>query len=53
MARTKFPVLATLILIFGLAWLIEEGLHLNIDIPWLPVIVVVVAIGMIFNRYKR
>lgn len=52
MAKSKFPALATLLLIFGIAWLINDIGFANVDIPWLPVILIVIAIAMIFNRLK-
>jgi hypothetical protein len=52
MAKQKFPVLAVLILILGLSWLLQETGVVNLDLPWLPVIVVVAAIGMIWNRFR-
>lgn len=53
MAKNKFPVLATLLLVFGLAWLVNEMGWMNINLPWLPVIVIVVAVAMIVNRYNK
>ena len=51
--KNKFPVLAVLILILGLSWLLQEMELVNLDLPWLPVIVVVAAIGMIWNRFRE
>ncbi len=53
MARTKFPTLAVIILVFALVWLLRELEYLNIDMPWIPVILVIIAVGMIINRYNR
>lgn len=53
MIRTKFPVLATILLIFGLVWLFNELGYVHIDLPWIPVVLVVIAVGMIVNRYSR
>jgi len=53
MARTKFPVLAVILLVFALAWLFNELGYFHINLPWLPVILVVIAIGLIFNRFSR
>ena len=53
LGEIKFPVLAVLILIFGLAWLLDELGFYTVNIPWLPTIVVVIAIGMIANRYAK
>ena len=53
MARTRFPVLAVILLIFALVWLLSDlGVYV-IDIPWIPMVLVVIAIGMIFNRFSR
>lgn len=51
MAR-KFPTLAVILLIFALAWLMSDLGYFFIDIPWIPLILAVVAIGMIFNRFR-
>jgi len=53
MTKPKFPVLAVILLIFALVWLVNELGYLNINPPWLPVILIVIAIGMIFNRLRR
>lgn len=52
MAKAKFPILATLLLIFGFVWLVNEVGFASINLPWLPVILIVVAIAMIANRYR-
>lgn len=48
-----FPTLATIILVIGILWLLNELNVLTIDIPWWPVILIVVAIGWIVNFYSR
>ena len=53
MAKTKFPALAVILLIFAIVWLLSDlGVYV-IDIPWIPVILVVIAVGMIFNRFTK
>jgi hypothetical protein len=52
MAKNKFPILWTLLLIFGIIWFVNETFYVNINLPWLPIILIVIAIGMIANRYK-
>ena len=52
MRGPKFPVLAVVLLLFALAWFFSELGWLALDIPWIPVVVVIVAIGMITNRYR-
>jgi len=53
MASNKFPVLAVILLLFGIAWALDELGYLIINIPWIPVILIVIAIGMIVNRYDK
>jgi hypothetical protein len=47
----KFPTFAFLVLVLGLLWLAVEMQWITIPIPWLPLIVVVVAAGWIVNHY--
>lgn len=53
MIKDKFPVLWTLLLIFGIIWLVNELGYATISLPWLPIILIVIAIGMIANRYRK
>ncbi|MDD5192926.1 MAG: hypothetical protein PHH54_03005 [Candidatus Nanoarchaeia archaeon] len=53
MAKIKFPTLAVILLIVGLAWLLSELGYLTINVPWIPVILIVIAIAMIVNRYQK
>jgi hypothetical protein len=50
--RRKFPILAVLLLVFAIFWLLSETDILVIDIPWIPIILIIIAIGMIWNRLK-
>lgn len=52
MAKNKFPALAVILLLFALAWLLSDLGYLAIDIPWIPVVLGIIAIGMIFNRFR-
>ena len=49
----KFPTFAALVLILGLLWLAVEMHWITINIPWLPLIVVVLAAGWIVNHYTK
>lgn len=51
--RSKFPVFWMVILLLGVAWLLGELGVFNVDVPWIPVIVVVTALGMIYNRLNK
>jgi hypothetical protein len=52
MAR-KFPVVGVLLLIVAIVWLLSDLGILTINIPWLPVVLGVVAIGLIYNRIRK
>ena len=47
----EFPTLAVILLVFAIAWLLSDLNLININIPWIPVILIIVAIGLIVNRY--
>jgi len=53
MAKTKFPTLAVILLIFAIVWIFSELGYLAISIPWIPVVIAIIAIGMIFNRFSK
>ena len=54
----KFPTLAVILLVIALLWLIDDmtivDIHLfGIQISWLPLILTVISIAMIFERYHK
>lgn len=51
--KKRFPFLAVLLLIFALAWFLSEIGLITITIPWIPIILIVLAISMIVNRYSN
>ena len=48
--RRKFPVLGFIILIFASLWLLREMSVVDLRVPWLPIVLIIIAIGIIFNR---
>ncbi|MCF7910575.1 hypothetical protein K9L16_02800 [Candidatus Pacearchaeota archaeon] len=46
----KFPTFWMIILVFALVWLVEDLGYLQIQLPWLPVILIIFAIAGIFNK---
>lgn len=52
MTKNKFPTLAAILLFTGVLWTIESLGYLQINFPWLPIVLIIVAIGMIANRYR-
>ncbi len=50
----RFPTFAVIVFVFALIWLLTDlGLIPNVDIPWLPLILLIVAFGWIINRLKN
>ncbi|MBT3642915.1 hypothetical protein HN604_03545 [archaeon] len=50
--RNTFPTFAVIVLIFGIVWLLKELNILAINVPWLPVLVIIISLGWIFNRFN-
>ena len=48
-----FPTFAVIILVLGILWLLEGIGAINADIPWFPVILIIFALGLIFNHVKK
>jgi hypothetical protein len=48
--RRRFPILGFIILIFAGLWLLREMDVVSLSVPWLPVVLIIIAIGIIFNR---
>jgi len=48
--KNKFPTLAVIILIFAVVWFFSELYGVYVNVPWLPLILIVVALGWVFNR---
>jgi hypothetical protein len=48
--RRSFPTLAIILLIFAVVWLLREMEVIEINVPWLLVVLIIIAIGVIFNR---
>ncbi len=48
----RFPTFAVVLLVIGLVWLLNDLNVISVDVPWIPLVIVVVAAGMIFNRFS-
>jgi hypothetical protein len=49
----KFPTFASAVLVLGILWILSELKILTVEVPWFPVILVVVAIGWIVDFYAK
>ena len=48
-----FPTISIIILVTGILWLINELEILRIDIPWFPVVLIIIGIAGIIEFYRR
>jgi len=49
--KRRFPTFALLVLVFAVIWLLKDLGVIVIDVPWVPVILIIIALGMIINRF--
>ena len=49
----SFPTFATIVLVIGFLWLLSDLKIITIEIPWFPLILIIIAIGWIVNRYSK
>ncbi len=48
-----FPTFAVVLLVVGIIWLLNDLNIIMVNIPWVPMVLIIVAIGMIYNRFKK
>ena len=48
-----FPTFAIIILVLGILWFLNGVGILKVDVPWFPVILIIVSLGWIINHYMR
>jgi hypothetical protein len=46
-----FPTFALVVLLIGVFWLLNELNVLKVKIPWIPIIIIVVALGWIVDHF--
>ena len=51
--KKEMPTFAVLILVIGVLWLLSELNLIRINIPWWPVILIIVALGWLVNYYQK
>ena len=53
MKKRYFPTFWTIVLLISIAWFMRELGYIEVDVPWLPAILMVIAIGAIVNHYQN
>lgn len=52
--QKKFPTFASILLVVGVIWLLSElGVISVIRIPWIPVVLIFIAISMLYSHYYK
>jgi len=51
--KRNFPTLAVILLAVGVIWLLNELKVFDFELPWWPIILIIIALGMIYNRFKK
>ena len=49
----EFPTFAVILLVVGIIWLLNDLNVIMVNIPWVPMVLIIVAIGMIYNKFKK
>ena len=50
MGKRRFSSFWAIILIVALVWFFNELGYLNFNIPWLPLVLIIIALGAIINH---
>lgn len=48
-----FPTFAVILLVVAVIWLLSDLGYIAINVPWIPIVIGIIAIGMIVNKHHR
>ncbi|MEK6818636.1 MAG: hypothetical protein AABY10_01745 [Nanoarchaeota archaeon] len=52
MVKNKsFPTFWFIVLVVAVIWFLSETGYINFNVPWLPLVLIIVALGAIINNY--
>jgi hypothetical protein len=51
--KKGFPTFATIVLVLAILWILAELNILTVDVPWIPIIIAVIAIGWIVDHIRN
>ena len=46
-----FPTFAVILLALAVIWILSDLGYIAVNIPWIPVVIAIIAIGMIVNKH--
>ncbi|MBR9698849.1 hypothetical protein GOV09_00125 [Candidatus Woesearchaeota archaeon] len=53
MKKDKFPTFAVIILVIAVIWLLTDLGVIAINVPWIPLILIIIAVGWIADSFKK
>jgi len=51
--KKRFPTFGAILLAIGVIWLLNDLEVVPVDLPWVPIVVIVIAIGLLINHKKH
>lgn len=51
--KRRFPTFAVIVLVVAVLWFLNGLAVITVDIPWLPLVVGLIALGWIVNYYQK
>jgi len=51
--KKNFPTFAVIVLVAAALWFLSDLGYIGFDIPWLPLVVGLIALGWIINYYQK
>lgn len=53
MKMKELPIFGIILVVVGVIWLLNELQVFTIEIPWLPVVVIILGAGMAYNQFMK
>lgn len=48
-----FPIFAAILFVVGVIWLLNDLNVFSVEIPWVPIVLIIVALGIFVNKWGR
>ena len=48
----NFPTFAVILLVIGVLWLLSDLGVITVDVPWVPVVLIIIALGAMCHKHK-
>jgi len=52
-AKKVFPTFWVVVFLLAAVWFLGEFLPVNLDFPWLPAMIILIALGAVINHYGK